>query len=331
MLRPEEQFMSRNTTSPKAPSAAAFGALGLLALSLGTACAAVPAAGARHPDPHSDRPTAGRLAVVPRERGSIRGILGRDDLLALARKYIGVPYKFGGASPAGFDCSGYTYFVYGRAGFKIPHGAGPQYSLLRKVKQPNPGDLVFFRTYTPNVSHVGIYVGDNQFLHSPRTGRTVSYATLTSSYWRSRFAGAATPYTGAGKTEPTPKKEPKKKEPAGAVNQELLDFEMIQAIYQGNEAAFEEFLRKGARPGAVYKDWSALMLTAYYNRAHMARRLVEGKVDVNYRAPRGWTALSVAKERGHKEIERLLFAAGAVRTRSIGRPPALPDPAHEQF
>ena len=295
------------------------------------ACTTPPAARARGIDGN-----AGELGGAPlRERNKERSFLSRDNLLALAKKYIGIPYRFGGASPNGFDCSGYTSYVYGKAGLKIPHGAAPQHKLLKHVKSPQPGDLVFFRTYTPNVSHVGIFVGGKQFLHSPRTGRTVSYADISSSYWRSRFAGAGTPYaTGSGKSEPAPKTEPppkKEPEPKKGMNQELLDFEMLQAIYVGDEAAFTKFLEMGARPGAVYKDWSALMLAAYHNRPGMARLLVKSKADVNYRAPRGWTALSVAKERGHTEIEQLLFAAGAVRTRAIGRPPLMPDPAKEEF
>ncbi len=296
-----------------------------------TAIAVFAVAGCVSSGPASSEDASETGGPAVRKR-TMRALVSRDALLALARKYIGVPYKFGGSTPKGFDCSGYTYYVYGQAGQRLPHGAGPQYNQLRKVSKPEPGDLVFFRTYTSGVSHVGIFVGKNQFLHSPTTGRTVSYADMASSYWKTRYVGAASAYSG-GKAEPAPKKEPTpKKEPEPkVVNQDLLNFEMIQTIYKGDESGFTRFLEQGANPGAIYQDWSALMLAAYYNRVNMIKALLAKKPDVNYRAPRGWTALSVARDRGHKEIEALLFAAGAVRTRAVGRPPAMPDPAAEQF
>lgn len=252
-----------------------------------------------------------------------RGIVDRDELLKIAQRYIGTPYKFGGASPAGFDCSGYTKYVFGQAGYQLPHGARYQFEKLDPVKKPAYGDLVFFKTYTPNVSHVGIYTGDERFLHSPSTGKTVSYASMTSSYWKTRYAGARTVVPG----QPTPEK----KEPTPVVNQELLDFEMLRTIYSGDSATFEKRMSEGASPDANYKGWSALMLTAYYGRTEMARALIAKKANVNFRTPQGWTAMSIARENKRTEIEKMLFAAGAVRTRAIGRPPVLPDPRSEQF
>ena len=129
--------------------------------------------------------------AVAKSAGAKSGpVTDREEILAIAEKYIGAPYLFGGASPAGFDCSGYTKYVFGLAGYRLPRGVGVQYRQLYPVKAPRKGDLVFYRTYTPNVSHVGIYVGDNRFLHAPSTGKLVGFADMTDSYWRTRYVGA---------------------------------------------------------------------------------------------------------------------------------------------
>ena len=79
--------------------------------------------------------------------------------MKIAKKYIGTPYRFGGESPSGFDCSGFTKYVFKKAGYSLPHSAGRQHRMLKPVKNPRIGDLVFFKTYRPTVSHVGIYAG----------------------------------------------------------------------------------------------------------------------------------------------------------------------------
>ena len=110
----------------------------------------------------------------------------------LAERYLGVPYKPGGHSPAGFDCSGLTSFVYDEAGYSIPRSASAQYSALRPVRVPEVGDLVFFRTMGNSVSHVGIYIGNYKFIHAPSSGKTVSIADMRIQYWKSSYAGART-------------------------------------------------------------------------------------------------------------------------------------------
>lgn len=113
-------------------------------------------------------------------------------IVRIAKRYLGTPYRYGGKSPSGFDCSGYSKYVYRRAGYKLPHGARVQYTSLRPVRVPRPGDLVFFKTIGNKVSHVGIYAGGFRFLHSPRTGKNVSYADIRTRYWKKRYAGART-------------------------------------------------------------------------------------------------------------------------------------------
>jgi cell wall-associated NlpC family hydrolase len=113
-------------------------------------------------------------------------------VLRTAYNMRGVPYVFGGTSPYGFDCSGFTQYAYSAAGYNIPRMADSQYYAFRKVSSGNlqPGDLVFFSTYAAGASHVGIYVGNGQFIHAgSSTGVTVS--GLWDGYWGARYIGAA--------------------------------------------------------------------------------------------------------------------------------------------
>ena len=106
--------------------------------------------------------------------------------VAIAEQYLGVPYVWGGASPAGFDCSGLVMYVYGQLGVSLPHFAAGQYSAGPHVPESDlqPGDLVFFY----GLGHVGIYVGGGMFIHAPHTGTVVSFASLAS--YQSVYVGA---------------------------------------------------------------------------------------------------------------------------------------------
>lgn len=107
---------------------------------------------------------------------------------ALAVRYLGTPYSWAGSSPAGFDCSGFVMYVYGRLGVRLPHSSSLQYRLGRAVPRSRlePGDLVFFNGLT----HVGIYVGQGRFIHSPHSGDVVKFSRLTESWYRSSYYGA---------------------------------------------------------------------------------------------------------------------------------------------
>jgi cell wall-associated NlpC family hydrolase len=108
--------------------------------------------------------------------------------VAIARRFIGVPYRYGGFSPGtGFDCSGFVRFVYGKLGIALPHNAAAQFGLGRVVPRSalRPGDLVFFS----GLGHVGIYVGNGRFIHAPETGERVSIAPLSGN-WSSDYVGA---------------------------------------------------------------------------------------------------------------------------------------------
>ena len=112
-------------------------------------------------------------------------------IISNALKYMGVPYVFGGTSPYGFDCSGFTKYVFASAGISLPRAADGQFYAGTRVSMNNlrAGDLVFFETYEPGPSHVGIYMGDGEFIHAgSSTGVTVS--GLYDRYWGERYLGA---------------------------------------------------------------------------------------------------------------------------------------------
>lgn len=109
----------------------------------------------------------------------------------LAGELIGTPYRWGGATPAGFDCSGLVYYTFAKAGVTVPRTSQAQFHAARPVPAGNtqPGDLVFFGQ-RGRITHVGIYIGEQRFIHAPETGRAVSIASLADDYYRRRFAGA---------------------------------------------------------------------------------------------------------------------------------------------
>lgn len=108
-----------------------------------------------------------------------------------AKIEIGLPYAWGGTSPnSGFDCSGFSQYVYKEEGFRIPRTAAEQFASLTPVHTLEPGDLVFFRLGSYAISHVGIYLGHGKFVHSPATGQAIRVDDLYTAYWQDHYAGA---------------------------------------------------------------------------------------------------------------------------------------------
>lgn len=115
-----------------------------------------------------------------------------DSLLSSARSYLGVPYKLGGTTRSGIDCSAFTQIVFKENGTSIPRTTGQQYNIGKAVAKSNlqNGDLVFFNTMGRGVSHVGIYIGNNNFIHAS-TSRGVMISSINDPYyWGSRYLGA---------------------------------------------------------------------------------------------------------------------------------------------
>ncbi|UWZ80194.1 NlpC/P60 family protein [Geoalkalibacter halelectricus] len=120
----------------------------------------------------------------------------RVELVRTAHQFLGVPYRWGGTSAQeGFDCSGLTLVCYRLNGLDLPRVSANQFAAGRPIarSQLQKGDLVFFATNRPNqVSHVGIYIGNNHFIHAPRSGQQVRVESLSNSYFQRTFMGART-------------------------------------------------------------------------------------------------------------------------------------------
>jgi len=116
-----------------------------------------------------------------------------DDLIRMAYAYRGIRYRSGGTtSRSGFDCSGFTRYVYAKKGVRLPHSSRSQYGIGQSVpeSQLQAGDLVFFRTTRKGISHVGIYVGNGKFIHASNHSRGVTVDSLHSGYYSPRYVGA---------------------------------------------------------------------------------------------------------------------------------------------
>ena len=125
------------------------------------------------------------------------GNVASTKLLKTAAPYTGVPYVFGGTTPRGFDCSGYVQYVFARHGIRLTRTADTQALEGKFVSKKNlkPGDLVFFTTYEPGASHVGIYAGNNLFWNAT-SSRGIMLSNLTDSYWEPRYYTARRILTG---------------------------------------------------------------------------------------------------------------------------------------
>ena len=137
--------------------------------------------------------TLGALAAAGRTYPPSRGAAAgkpASSAVSLARQYLGVPYVWGGAGPGGFDCSGFVYYIFGRCGIDLPRAADGQFYGGIPVDRPEPGDLVFFSTYEPGPSHVGIYLGGGDFIHASSGAGCVTITPMSDPFYRARYLGA---------------------------------------------------------------------------------------------------------------------------------------------
>jgi cell wall-associated NlpC family hydrolase len=143
------------------------------------------------PAPTAIDPATGLPTPAP-PAGAADGYTLRGTALSLR----GAPYRNGGATPDGFDCSGFVQYVFGRHGLTMPRETREQFRVGRGVSRAQlaPGDLVFFTTVAPGASHVGIVIDRDQFVHAPSTRGVVRIERLSADYWDRRFIGARRAY-----------------------------------------------------------------------------------------------------------------------------------------
>ncbi|MBU8683129.1 LysM peptidoglycan-binding domain-containing protein [Bacillus haynesii] len=114
--------------------------------------------------------------------------LNTSKLVSDAKALIGTPYKWGGTSTSGFDCSGFVWYILNKQTNVARTNTVGYWNSMKSVSSPAVGDFVFFTTYQPGPSHMGVYIGNNQFVHAGSDGVTIS--NMTNSYWKPRYLGA---------------------------------------------------------------------------------------------------------------------------------------------
>jgi len=153
--------------------------LAITMLGLASGCTSAPAT-KMHTGPVADKfPLSGRVG---------------EEAAAIAVDQVGVPYRYGGSSPSGFDCSGLVQYSYSRAGKPLPRTTGQLWSSTQAVarRELRVGDLIFFNI-DGKMSHVGLYLGGQRFVHAPSSGRTVTVASLDSSFYKAAFLSGGRP------------------------------------------------------------------------------------------------------------------------------------------
>lgn len=130
------------------------------------------------------------LSDLPEDSTAKHKII-RKGIIEKAFDYIGVHYRYGASSEKGFDCSGFVKFVFRKFGLELPHSSYSQYQFSKHIEtnEAQFGNLVFFVTRGKGVSHVGIYLGNEQFIHSPGRGKTVSIDSLNAGYYKKHLVG----------------------------------------------------------------------------------------------------------------------------------------------
>ena len=141
------------------------------------------------------RPSTGGTGelVVGQQQPVNRRNVGEQAAVVAVRQ-MGVPYRYGGSTTSGFDCSGLVHYAYSKAGKSIPRTTAGQWQNLRPITADNlrVGDILFFNI-EGKVSHVGLYLGSRRFIHAPSTGREVTIAEFDSAYYRKAFVRGGRP------------------------------------------------------------------------------------------------------------------------------------------
>jgi len=134
---------------------------------------------------------AGVFIPSPIDQGKVEAASYKDTAIKEGKKVIGTKYKWGGTTKSGFDCSGFVNYAFKKAGKNLPRTTADLYKKGQKVSKSKlkKGDMVFFQTYKKGASHVGIYIGDNKFIHADST-KGVTITSLSNSYWKSKYYNA---------------------------------------------------------------------------------------------------------------------------------------------
>ena len=156
---------------------------------------------ASSPSPRPDPPPAVNEPQRWDGSGGAAGLRTRGEEVAdFALGLRGVPYRYGGATRAGFDCSGLVFYSHRQLGLAVPRTSQDQADGARQIKESKlrRGDLVFFRIGSRRVNHVGIYIGDRRFVHAPGAGKPVTVNSLDDEYYAQRFSSAGRYWDRAG-------------------------------------------------------------------------------------------------------------------------------------
>lgn len=145
------------------------------------------------PQPSNKEETEDKSSTNKNEQQEVKSVQveGVNDLgiVEAAHAFIGTPYVWGGDTPGGFDCSGFIHYVYQSRNITIPRTVSDVWNFGNHVDSPSVGDLVFFETYKPGPSHMGIYLGDGKFIHAGES-RGVEISEMSNSYWEGKYLGA---------------------------------------------------------------------------------------------------------------------------------------------
>ena len=173
-------MLARSTAEPAEPDVKTAPPIAVTLRWLSAALLAVTLAGC------ATRPAA---PVADRDATGGQGL--RQQLVATAARQIGRPYRYGGADPRGFDCSGLVQYAHVQVGVAVPRTTADLWRAARPVarNRRQPGDLVFFAIDDGKGDHVGIYAGDGYFIHAPSPGKRVGRARVDNPYWRQRLVG----------------------------------------------------------------------------------------------------------------------------------------------
>jgi cell wall-associated NlpC family hydrolase len=171
---------------------AALPAAVALMAALATGCASSGAVPRPRPFPGASLPPTDAPVTPDSPAPPVASPIAPPALVATALAYRGTPYRNGGSDPSGFDCSGFVQWVYARHGTRLPREVRDQFLAGEEIEMDDvlPGDLVFFETVAKGASHVGIALGNGEFVHAPSSRGVVRVERYTGSYWGPRLLGA---------------------------------------------------------------------------------------------------------------------------------------------